>query len=217
MPYNACFSRFNYQTKKLINYSKYVLGEVIEERNDKDLAQFIMEHIIIRAVSNFEELIMSIVFHSAINQTDKVIKFFRKSNKKSDRERIEKIKLLGHYGHLAQTHVSFKNNAKNLKKIFEYLFEFSLFDNEDNERIILDLIRVRNLIIHNGSWPQERHAKKIKTPGILIEAKKIKNTNGEIISISYKLELLKNTFMKDTFKAILAVNNHIIDNLRANA
>jgi len=66
------------QTKKLINYSKYVLREVITEKDDKDLAQFIMEHIIIRAVSNFEELIMSIVFHSAIKQTDKVIKFFRK-------------------------------------------------------------------------------------------------------------------------------------------
>jgi hypothetical protein len=76
MPFTACFNRFNHQSKKLVKYTEYVLYEVLKKKKDEALAQFIMEHVVIRAVSNFEELLMSLVFHSAVKQQRGAVRYF---------------------------------------------------------------------------------------------------------------------------------------------
>lgn len=209
---DVCRNNFWNQGWKLLEYLKFIADEIASKRKDTEMANFFLQHVVIRLHSYFEEYLKCLIFNISVRNIDSIIKYFEDSGSDRQREQIKKIdrNRIAEYGNLAAQQASFMKKGKKLKKIFEYLFGFPLFPDENTERMILDLVLVRNIIIHAGGSPTTQYAKQIRTPGVILVTNEIKNPqSGEVISNFYKLELGSNSFILNVVKTIEVLTQYI--------
>jgi hypothetical protein len=72
----------------------------------------------------------------------------------------------------ARRRVSYKDRARRLDRISQFFFDASPWPDEDTRRYLLDLIKVRNIIVHAGGWPTKEHAEDVETPGVIVPSNK---------------------------------------------
>ena len=68
-----------------------------------------------------------------------------------------------------QRRISFKQRARRLEDLFQFLFGVSPWPDAEAGRLIRDLVRVRNVIVHAGGWPNESHFSEMETPGLIVQ------------------------------------------------
>ncbi len=107
-----------------------------------------------------------------------------------------------------------RKRAKRLRRTFELLFEFEAFPDERAADLLVDLAKVRHLIVHAGAWPQEAHARDIAEAGVIVKTHEIDWENDPTVKgdgkmCFYKLDLL-NRFLPDALAALrdTAVYHH---------
>jgi tetratricopeptide (TPR) repeat protein len=149
------------------------------------------------------------IFQASIRNMDSIIRYFENSESENERVQIKNINKdrIVNYGNMAKKHVTFKRNGKKLKNIFNHIFGFPLFPDEEIESIILDLVLIRNIILHEGGWPQPYHAELIRNNGVIIVEQKIG------VHKFYKLEIVMNLFMKKAIDAIRLTIKYIHNNI----
>jgi len=114
----------------------------------------------------------------------------------------------------AKSEISFKDEAKKIERIFNHLYSISPFPDKNTKEIILDMVLVRNIIIHEGGWPSEHHQRQIRASGA-IKISRTVNLPGREVSF-YKLELTDKNFVKKALIAVHSMMSHIYNALSKN-
>jgi hypothetical protein len=209
--FDGCINRFSFQLEKIIKHSKILFTIVFPTIKDKEASHFFLENIIIRTVSVIEEYLKSLLFVAAFHRRERIIEYIKNSGDNSLLDKIESGRIDALSAAISKE-LSFKKDAKKLKRIFHILFDGQLFPNSEVENSILDLILVRNIIVHEGGSPKEKHVSKIRTPGVIIIFSELKLIKSKL----YKLEILENNFFLNTLKSIQALMIHINEIIKKN-
>ena len=67
--------------------------------------------------------------------------------------------------------VSFRDDARKLKAVFSVLFSIGPFADEDAEAKCLDLIRVRNILTHQGGLIEDDDLPQLHSPDVVVKRK----------------------------------------------
>jgi hypothetical protein len=65
-----------------------------------------------------------------------------------------------------QGRVSIAKRGKRLERLCAVLLGSPPCPDDDTRRYYCDLVKVRNIIVHAGGWPQEAHARDVESPGL---------------------------------------------------
>jgi hypothetical protein len=208
---SGCFNRHQFQTKKISDYEKIVLP-IINKSENKDIAQFVIESIIIRRASNFEELLKCLIMIASIREETKTIEYFKINGNEETKANIQRGCDLGTLSAYAQAELSFKDDAKKLERIFQHLFGFSPFPNQEAKDYVLDMNLIRNIVVHEGGWPNERHARQIRHPTAIKVSAEIELKKG-VKTVFYKLELTDYRFVINLIAALAEILIHIAEKI----
>lgn len=212
---DACINRFNWQMRKSATFLNALDG-LYSNENFIELIQLANESLIVRIFSSLEEYLKCLVFLATCLKEKSVREFFANCGNDSIKRQVKKCDL-GTLGRFAKKEISFKDKTKKTKRIFNFLFGFSPFSNRENENFILDLNLVRNIIVHNGGWPNENHANQITTQDVIIESNRIELKKNSKPSIFYHLDLVNNDFILNVFRETMSVGNNIEKKLQKNS
>lgn len=210
---DACGNRYIHQVSIMDGYLEAVLEPLMKTKNKK-IIKFAFESIVIRVISFMEEYLSCLVGSASVRKEKSARQYFKKYRSAKVKEQVADSCNLGMLWKLAETQVSFKESAKKIKRIFKHLFGFSPFPDVKTENLILDAVLIRNIIVHRGGLPNENYANQIRNPGIIIVPREISLGKNSKSSKFYEIELIKNTFIRDFFKAVGKMGNHIQRNLR---
>lgn len=210
---DACAKIYIHQVNIMDGYLEAVLEPLMKTKNKK-IITFAFESIIIRVISFVEEYLSCLVGLASIRKERSARQYFKRYRSANVNEQVVDSCNLGMLWKLAETQISFKENAKKIKRIFNHLFSFSPFPDVRTENFILDAVLIRNIIVHRGGLPNENYASQIRNPGVIIVPREIPLGKNSKSSKFYEIELIRNTFIRDFFKAVGKMGNHIQRNLR---
>lgn len=212
--YDACFNRFSFQITKMGRYATITIP-MIEKLKDEDIMQFTLENILIRIESFIEEFLECIILIGGSWQEALMRSYFLTYGSDKAKTDVQGGCNLGSLIHYAKSEISFKDNAKKIERIFQHLFGLSPFPDQKTKDIILDMVSVRNVIIHEGGWPSEQHFEQVRTSGAIKISRTINMSAGEISF--YKLELTDKKFVINALMAVQSLMQHLNSRLRKGA
>jgi len=204
---DACINRFEHQVNIMGKYIKLGL-EPLVKTGDKKVIKFAFESLIVRVAAFIEEYLSCIVGLASVNEEKLSRNYFKNYGNLAIQEQVKKGCKLGLLWKYIATEVSFENKAKKLKRIFNHLFRFSPFPDNNTENLILDAVLIRNVILHEGSMPSENYAKQMRNQGIII----VTNVIGQ--SKFYDIELIENRFILNFFNATSKLASYIQEKLK---
>ena len=161
--------RYTHQVERLDVYLAAVKTPV-EERG-VDAFEFLLESSVVMMVSFLEEFRISVVKIGAFYREDDVRQYLQEKGSPEE-QRLAPTANGVTLGRLMATRVSFKKQARRLETVFEFLFDFAPWSDQPSARLIRDLVRVRNVIVHAGGWPNETHFKEMETPNVIRQTSK---------------------------------------------
>jgi len=209
--YDACFNRFSFQITKMGKYVSITIP-IVEKLKDKDIMQFALEYILIRIISFIEEFLGCIILIGGCWQEALLRSYFLTHGSDKVKTDVQGGCNLGSLIHYAKSEISFKENAKKIERIFQHLFGLSPFPDQKTKDIILDMILVRNVIIHEGGWPSEQHFRQVRTSGAIKISRTINIYVGE--TSFYKLELTDKNFVFNALMAVQSLMQHLNSGIR---
>jgi len=127
------------------------------------------EMVIVTVVADLEGIINCVVGVGAAHREQEFREFLAKQGSELEKP-IARTCSLGDLMRFACKRVSFKDRAKRLLRISHVLFDTDPWPDEDTRRYLLDLIRVRNIIVHAGGWPSKEHAADVETPAVIVQS-----------------------------------------------
>ena len=209
--YDGCFNRFSFQINKMGKYVSITIP-IVEKLKDEDIMQFALEYILLRIVSFIEEFLGCIILIGGCWQEALLRSYFLDFGSDKAKTDVQGGCNLGSLIHYAKSEISFKNNAKKIERIFRHLFGLSPFPDQKTKDIILDMVLVRNIIIHEGGWPSEQHFRQVRTSGAIKISRTIKMSAGE--TSFYKLEITDKKFVLNAVMAVQSLMQHLNSGIR---
>ena len=167
---DACSNRYAHQITKLQTFV-LVVQTPIQESGKLDVVHTLRELVTVTVVAHLEEFLNCAVGLAAFHREEEFRDFLAAHG--NDHEKaVSATCNLGELMLFARRRISFKERAKKLDRICQFLFQASPWPDEDTQRYLLDLVRVRNIIVHDGGWPTEQHARDVETPGVIVPSNK---------------------------------------------
>lgn len=201
--FDYCFERLAFQLKKTTKYFALVI-ETIQSTEDEDNIQLFNEFFIIKMLGIYEEYIRSIIFHGGISKEKEMIIYFNTS----DIDKKHQINdLAGLISKLRNVKLH-SDNCKKLKNLFKNIFGFDFFPDLKTEKLFLDLILLRNVIVHDGGSIETRHVEQLNYKDVV---EKISNLPKPFDF--YELCIYKSKFNIEIIKALGNLSIHIQSNL----
>jgi hypothetical protein len=168
----GCSRRYAHQTERLAEFLIVAQASIAGTPNpNRVAAEVLIDAVVVLAVSYLEEYLNCLVGVATLLQEKTVRDFLRTSGSPHEKQVINSGKSVDLVA-LARRRVSFAERGKKLEQIFELLFNFSPWPDPDAGRLIRDLVRVRNIVVHAGGWPDKHHATDVETPGLIVESNK---------------------------------------------
>ncbi len=196
---DGCINRYSHQIQGLGAFSNVIRDALEKPENARALAVF-RESCIILVVTYLEEYLKCLVSVAAINYENVIRDFLLASGNDEEKKAAASHETRRIY-RFAERRVSFEKGAKRLEKIFDVLFGFSPWPDETSGKLIRDLVRVRNVIVHCGGWPEEEHFNQMETPDVIAP------TN----TYFYKLNL--DSFLPSSMYAVIQQAKYIQEKL----
>lgn len=195
--YSACFNRFAFHLDKTVKYVSKVFPKI---ENTNDMMQFGLENILIR-ISSFLEEFLGCIILIATGRNEKLVRnYFQVNGSDQVKQDIKKGCNLGTLVKHSKSEISFKDEAKKIERIFNHLYSMSPFPDKNTKDMILDMVLVRNIIIHEGGWPNEHHQKQIRNSGAIKISRKINLPRREVSF--YKLEFTDKKFVYNALNSV---------------
>jgi hypothetical protein len=148
--------------------------------------------VIVAIVAYLEEFLSCVVALACFHR-EQEFRAFLAANGNDQEKTVSQTCNAGELMRLARRRVTFKERGKKVIRICQLLVNAAPWPNEDTRRLVCDLVRVRNVIVHHGGWPDAEHAKDIETPGVIVPSNKF----------FWKLEL--DAFMRPALTAAATV------------
>jgi hypothetical protein len=217
---DACINRYTHQLERLTAFTTVVQSALDENTDSKNVIgakaekaatiEVFQEACIILIATYLEEYLTSLVSVAIIDYEDMMREYLRREGSPEEKKHVENY----HRRQLVAAgvrRVSFKDRAKRLERIFDVLFGCSPWPDTQTASVIRDLVRVRNILVHSGGWPEFEHYKDMETSGVVVSTKK--TDDPEEIEF---FELRLHSLLPDSLKAILAQARYIQGELEKN-
>lgn len=185
-----------------------------------DLAFFEKKMMLVSLVVIFENFAKDVLLLGAFYDPDKVKEMIpdeQKDEKKIIDDCVLNNDILG-FESIIKKKLSFKKQAQGLKNAYKIIYEVDFFPNNEVEDILLDLIMVRNIIIHQNAIPREKDFNNLKFKNVikrnsLLENFKIMGSNlseGTLPNvITFSLDLFNVDFEHAVLNGMSSMISHI--------
>jgi hypothetical protein len=209
--YSGCFNRYHFQLKRISEYEKQILP-FVNGLKSKELMQFVLEMIIVHRACSFEELLKNIIEAVCVKEQSKTKTYFLKNGSEEIKRKVNNGCSLGQLIAFAQSEVSFKKDAHKLERIFNWYIKFKPFLDQECKDYVLDMILIRNIVLHAGSLPNEKHAQQIKHPNAIKLTSEIDKGFGHN-SHFFNLELTDFRFLSHLILSMSQILVHLAKSL----
>jgi hypothetical protein len=168
-PFDAVLSQFATRLAQM----KTFIDAIPTIKDDPEVRRFGFQWLLVAYSAFVQGLLESFLFFAALFQHQEFRGFLKqrstdaKHRKELDRQTDAQL------ARYARRSCSFERSGKKLRDYASFLFNAPLFPDADNERLVTDLFKVRNLIVHHGGLPEQQHAEDIQTPGLIVATNKV--------------------------------------------
>jgi hypothetical protein len=137
------------QTVQLIDFARLVVPIV---KDNPKYAQELSDSLVVLVVVRLEAFYSALLSHGARHREGAVRRHLAKNGHPD-----AKACIFPHLVRLVRTQVSFKKEGAKLDRLCRVMFGQPLWVSDEARDVILDLILLRNLIVHNagGDWSQD--------------------------------------------------------------
>lgn len=159
--------RFSHQLQRTKSYLDTVIPTLKgTDENDSNL-QFCFQTIVLMLHCFMEEHFRLLVSLATLWRPDDVRRYMaRRYPEQAERyEETSAFKLMSQ----VVREVTFKDDARKLKAISALLFSRSPFADDDAEAKCLDLIRVRNILTHQGGLVEDDDLPRLHSPDVVVK------------------------------------------------
>lgn len=161
----ACTSRFLFQLQRTKAYLDGVMPALAAQGETQN-RQYCFQTIVLMLHTFVEEHYRWLVSLATLWRAEDVRPYLAK-RKQDMAEQIEEMPFPG-LMRLARKEVSFRDDGRKLKSIFQILFGVGPFADADAESKCLDLIRVRNIITHQGGLIEDEDLPQLSSPDVVV-------------------------------------------------
>jgi hypothetical protein len=215
---DACINGYNHQLTRLAAFTKVIQSvldltpfdskRIIGVKPENVVAlEVFQESCFVLITIYLEEYLTSLVGVAIINYPDLIRQYLRSEGSPDEKKNVD-MYTLRQLTVAGQKRVSFKDRAKRLERIFDVMFGFSPWPDNHTASTIRDLVRVRNILVHSGGWPEISHFKDMETPGIVVSTRE--SDDPEEIEF-FKLKLYP--FLRNALQAILTQARYVQESL----
>ena len=185
-----------------------------------DLAFFEKKMMLVSLVVIFENFAKDVLLLGAFYDPDKAKKMIP-DEQKDEKKIIDDCVLnndISGFESIIKKRLSFKKQAQGLKNAYKIIYGVDFFPNNEVEDILLDLIMVRNIIIHQNAIPREKDFNNLKFKNVikrnsLLENFKIMGSNlseGTLPNvITFSLDLFNVDFEHAVLNGMSSMISHI--------
>lgn len=185
-----------------------------------DLAFFEKKMMLVSLVVIFENFAKDVLLLGAFYDPDKAKKMIP-DEQKDEKKIIDDCVLnndISGFESIIKKRLSFKKQAQGLKNAYKIIYRVDFFPNNEVEDILLDLIMVRNIIIHQNAIPREKDFNNLKFKNVikrnsLLENFKIMGSNlseGTLPNvITFSLDLFNVDFEHAVLNGMSSMISHI--------
>jgi hypothetical protein len=202
--FDACLNRLNFQLEKAKKFFVFTF-KTIQATGDEDIIHLFNVFFIIKMFSIYEEYIRSLIFHGGILKEREMIDYFNQ-NDKDKKHQINDLKDLVRKLHTIGLH---GDKCKRLKTIFKIIFDFDFFPESKTEKLFLDFILLRNIIVHDGGSIESRQVEQLYYTNVVE-----KTSNLPKPFDFYRLRIYKSKFNVEITEALKNLSIHIQSNLK---
>jgi len=141
---DTAFSEFIERMVALLDFATAVAPTV---SNAPHHVTSLTESVVVLGVTRFDEFFKTLVSLGARHREDELRKYLGKHGNDIEKNRAHQCDLPA-LVQIVRRRVSFENGAKRLDGIVREIFGFSVWPSDESRDIFLDLILVRNMIVH---------------------------------------------------------------------
>jgi hypothetical protein len=163
---DACSNRYAHQIERLNAFTQAVQDPIAATR-DQAVRRTLQEMLIVAVVAHLEEFLTCVIGLASFYREREFRDFLAVEGNEHEKAASQTCNA-AHLMRLARRRVTFKKGGKPLARIFEVLLDSRPWPNDDTRRYVCDLVRVRNIIVHQGGWPDEEHARDVETVGVVV-------------------------------------------------
>jgi hypothetical protein len=127
--------------------------------------------VIVTMVAHLEEFLACVVGLAAFHREQEIRDFLAAHGNDQEKAASQTCNL-GDLMRFARRRVTFKERATKLDRICQLLLDTAPWPDDETRRRLCDLVRVRNIIVHNGGLPNQEHAADIETAGVIVPSNK---------------------------------------------
>lgn len=143
----AAFTSYEMRLAEVVDYTAAVMPYIVEKPTS--LRVFI-EGSIVLSVAHLEDFLQSLVGTAAPQREPALRKYLSERGNDADRTRAKTCDLVA-LVRMAKNRLSFKKNGASIIGIFDAVFGSAPWPSDGIRDVILDLVRLRNMIVHAGS------------------------------------------------------------------
>lgn len=171
-PFDAVASQF---LTRLANLKDFLVASPALQAGaeEGDVARFGYQWLLVAYWAFLESFYRDFLFQGAFLQAEYFRAFVLKRTPDAQRRKEianwNAIRLGRHAGNAC----SLEGDAKKLRYYSQHLFGVAPFPNDDVERVVTDLAKVRNLIVHHAGLPESSHAQDVRTPGVIVPTSRV--------------------------------------------
>jgi hypothetical protein len=144
-----------------------VIKEPVAATRNEDILRTLQEMAIVSVAAHLEEFLKCVVGLASVHREREFREFLAAHGNDQERAASQTCNW-GELMRFARRRVTFKEKGKKLERICRLLLEAAPWSDEDSRRYVCDLVRVRNIVVHHGGWPEEEHAKDVETQGVVV-------------------------------------------------
>jgi hypothetical protein len=161
----AAVSRFATQLTRTNSYFQRVRQALPQGDADPDV-QYFFQTIVLMLHTFLEEYYKHLIRVATFWQPDPVRDYLM-SRYREQAEQIEEL-AVAQLSNYAANQVNFRNHAAKLRGILGVLITAPPFADAEAESKCLDLVRIRNVITHQGGQPDAEAAQTIESPDVIL-------------------------------------------------
>ena len=170
----ACTSRFLFQLQRTKAYLDVVMPALAAEGETQN-RQYCFQTTVLMLHTFIEEHYRWLVSLATLWRAEEV-RHYLAGRKKDSAAQIEEMPFPG-VMRLARKEVGFGEGARKLKGLFAVLFNAPPFADAAAESKCLDLIRVRNIITHQGGLIEDEDLPQLSSPDVVVR----REANGQLV------------------------------------
>jgi len=198
------------------------LAPNFKNKSISDLEYYESKMIIISLTIMFESFYKDIILLGAFYNTKSIINYF--DGKGTLKNVIDAIETndTKKFENLIINKLSMKENGKEIIKIFKFIYNKKFFPSENTQTILCDLIKIRNIIVHQNSKPKEKDYENISQANVIIKHDLNKDmamfskVNFPTNIIIFRLNLSNKEFLMNIINGLNSFVIHIKENIFSN-